>query len=62
MKSGAKSGEKRDGIARGRVDDLSFFVYLIPYCFLSIEIHCTFSISDKILKDYVHYYCISTRM
>ena len=30
---------------RGRVDDLSFFEYLSPLCFLSIEFHCTFSIS-----------------
>ena len=30
---------------RGRVDDLSFFEYLNPFCFLSIEFHCTFSIS-----------------
>ena len=30
---------------RGRVDDLSFLEYLSPFCFLSIEFHCTFSIS-----------------
>ena len=29
---------------RGRVDDLSFFEYLSPFCFLSIEFHCIFSI------------------
>ena len=29
---------------RGRVDDLSFFDYLSPFCSLSIEFHCTFSI------------------
>ena len=33
------------GIDRGRVDDLSFFEFLSPLCFLSIEFHCTFSIS-----------------
>ena len=31
--------------ARGRVDDLPFFEYLSPFCFLSIEFHCTISIS-----------------
>ena len=34
---------------RRRVDDLSFFDYLSSFCFLSIEFHCTFSISFKIL-------------
>ena len=34
-------------ICRGRVDDLSFFEYLSPFCFLSIELHCSFSISYK---------------
>ena len=29
---------------RGRVDDLSFFDYLNPFCFLLIEFHYTFSI------------------
>ena len=43
---------------RGRVDDLSFFEYLSPFCFLSIEFHCTFSISYKILPYFIHYYCI----
>ena len=27
---------------RWRVDDWSFFEYLSPFCFLSIEFHCTF--------------------
>ena len=26
------------------MDDLSFFEYLSPFCFLLIEFHCTFSI------------------
>ena len=30
-----------------RVDDLSFFEYLSPFCFLSIEFHCTFSLLIK---------------
>ena len=47
---------------RGRVDDLSFFDYLSPFCFLLIEFHCSFSISYKILPDYAYYYCISIRM
>ena len=42
---------------RGRVDDLSFFDYLSPFCFLLIEFQCSFSISYKILPDYVYYYC-----
>ena len=50
------------GINRGRVDDSSFFDYLSPFCFLLIEFHCSFSISYKILPDYVYYYCISIRM
>ena len=37
-------------LGRGRVDDLSFFEYLSPFCFLLIEFHCTFSIS------YIKYY------
>ena len=41
---------------RGRVDDLSFFEYLSAFCFLSIEFHCTFLISYKILSYFV-YYC-----
>ena len=28
-------------LSRGREDDLSFFEYLSPFCFLSIEFHCT---------------------
>ena len=49
--------------ALGRVDDLSFFEYLSPFCFLSIEFHCTFSISYKILPYFVsYYYCILVRM
>ena len=35
-------------LGRGRVDDFSFFDYLSPFCFLSIEFHCTFFISYKI--------------
>ena len=35
------------------MDDLSFFEYLSPFCFLSIEIHCTFSISYKILPYFI---------
>ena len=46
---------------RGRVDDLSFIEYLSQF-FLSIEFHCSFSISYKILPDYFYYYCISIRM
>ena len=43
---------------RGRVDDLSFFEYLNPFGFLSIEFHCTFSIYYKILPYFVYYYCV----
>ena len=39
---------------RGRVDDLSFFEYLSSFCFLSIEFHCIFSISYKILPYFVY--------
>ena len=46
----------------GRVDDLSFFDYLSLFCFLSIEFHCTFSISYKILPYFVYCYCILVRM
>ena len=46
----------------GRVDNLSFFEYLSPFCFMLIEFHCTFSISYKILPYYVYYYCILVRM
>ena len=45
-------------IVRGREDDLSFFKYLSPFCFLSIEFHSTFSISYKILPCFVYYCCI----
>ena len=38
----------------GRVDDLSFLEYLSPF-FLSIEFHCTFSISYKILPCFVYF-------
>ena len=47
---------------RGRVDDLSFFNYLSPFYFLLVEFQCTFSISCKILPNYVYYYSISIRM
>ena len=47
---------------RGRVDDLSFFDYLSPFCFLLIEFHCSFFMSYKILPDYICYCCISIRM
>ena len=43
---------------RGRVDDLSFFEYLSPCCFLLIEFHCSFFISYEILPYFVYYYCI----
>ena len=42
---------------RGRVDDLSFFVIQVHF-FLLIELHVTFSISYKILTNYVYYYFI----
>ena len=48
--------------SRGRVYDLSFFEYLSPFCFLSIEFRCTFSISHKLLPYFVYYYCILVRM
>ena len=47
---------------RGWVDDLSFFDYLSPYCYLLIEFHCNFSLSYKILQYYVYYYCILITM
>ena len=34
---------------------MSFFEYLSTFCFLSIEFHCTFSISYKILLYCVYY-------
>ena len=49
-------------VVRGRVDNLSFFDYLSPFCLLSIEFHSTFSISYKILPYFVYYYCILVRM
>ena len=49
-------------LSRGRVDDLSFFEYLSPFCFLLIEFHCTFFISYKILSYFLYYYCILVRM
>ena len=36
-------------VTRLRVDDLSFFDSLSPFCFLLIEFHCTFS---YLIKDY----------
>ena len=49
--------------SRGRVDDLSFFDYLIPFCFLLIEFHHTISIFFcKILPYYVYHYCILIKM
>ena len=42
-------------IGWGRVDDLSFFDYSSPSCFFLIEFHSYFSISYKILTDYVYY-------
>ena len=35
------------GVLRGRVDDLSFFYYLSPFCFLLIEFHCIFPFLRK---------------
>ena len=46
----------------GRVDDLSFFEYLSPFCFLSTEFHCTFSISYKILPYFLYYDSIFIRL
>ena len=43
---------------RGRTDDLYFFEYSSPFCFLSIEFHSIFYISYKILQYFVYYYCI----
>ena len=44
-------------LSSGRVDDLSFFEYLNPFCFLSIKFHCTMSIFYKILPYFVYHYC-----
>ena len=47
---------------RGRMDDFEFFDCLIPFSFLLIEFHCTFSICFEILPYYVYYYyCILIR-
>ena len=54
----ADSEEKLCRLELGRVDDFSFFEYLSPFCFLSIEFHSDFSISYKILQYFVYYYCI----
>ena len=40
------------------MNDLSFFENLSLLYFLLIEFHCTFSISNIILTNYVYYYCI----
>ena len=40
----------------------SVFYCLSPYCFLSIEFHYTFSISYKIMTNYVYYCCIFIRL
>ena len=40
------------------MDDLSFFDFSSPFCFLLIKLHLTYSISYKILTNYVYYYCI----
>ena len=39
-----------------------FLIGQSKFCFLSIEFHCTFSISYKILPYYVYYYCIVIRL
>ena len=39
------------------MDDLSFFDYLSPFCFLLIEFHCTFPFFIK-FHQIVYYYCI----
>ena len=52
---------KTTDFSRGRVDDLSFFEYLSPFCFLSIEFHPTFFTSYKILPYFVCYYSILIR-
>ena len=46
----------------GRVNDLWFFDYLSPFCFLLIEFHCTFVLSYKMLQYFVYYYYILIRM
>ena len=49
-------------ICVGRVDDFLFFDCSSPFCFLLIEFHCTFSVSYKILANFVYYYCILIRL
>ena len=44
------------------MDEFLFFGCLSLFCFLLIEFHCIFSISYKIQKNYVYYYCILTRI
>ena len=39
------------------MDDLLVFEYLSPFYFWLLEFHCTFSMSYKILTNYVYYYC-----
>ena len=46
---------------RGRVNDLSFFDYSSPFCFLLIEFHCIFSLSCKVIPFYVYSYYILIR-
>ena len=43
---------------RGRLDDFSFFDCWRPFYFWLNEFHCIFSISYKMLTNYVYYYCI----
>ena len=46
----------------GRVDNFSCFDCFSPFRVLLIEFHCTFSISYKIVKNYVCYYFILIMM
>ena len=39
------------------MDDLLLFEYFSPFYFWLLEFHCTFSMSYKILTNYVYYYC-----
>ena len=39
---------------RGLVDDLSFFDYSSPFCFLLVGFHCIFCISFKIIPFYFY--------
>ena len=43
----------RSASSRERVNDFSLFECLSPFCFWSIEFHCNFSLSSKIL--YIFY-------